>query len=273
VRSSLASDAVVAGLSPTLFNRVPHTAQHDSKNGRVWWRRLSLTSLILLNEGPLPGIGEAWNVVTGYRFRLARETRQLEKAARLQSASINWNRQRAEPILAKAVQTWDAKEKNEIRNLAVSLHEVSELRREQGSASCLDGYREALSLAESIQDSQLASHCAFNLGKSYQNLAEIRDLVLSAQWYQSALKLKTSGDRIGRAQCLIQVGNVAGLRLREARNAGRSPEECGGHFLGDITVANTSPAVTAFFDPCQAAVRLRSRSTRPMRYASIDGVL
>jgi len=183
------------------------------------------------NEGPLPGTEEVWHVVTAYRVRLARETRQLEKAARLQGASIDWNRQRAGPILAKAVQTWDAKEKNEIRSWAFWLHELSELRREQGSASCLDGYREALSLAESIQDSQLASYCAYNLGISYQNLAEIRDLVLSEQWYQRALELKTSGDRVGRAECLSQLGNIAGLRFRDARNAGRSPEECSGHFL------------------------------------------
>lgn len=180
-------------------------------------------------EGPLPGREAEWSLVTGYRVPLARRARRWEEAERLQSVDMDWSRQRVVPILAKPAQAWDAKERNAVRTLAASLHGLSEIQRGRGSAACVRGYEEALALAEQIGDTQAAAVCAFNLGHAYKNLDAIRDLALAEQWYQRSLDLRAKGDRLGRAGCLCQLGNVAWERFRDAREAGSRVGECFGH--------------------------------------------
>jgi tetratricopeptide (TPR) repeat protein len=109
------------------------------------------------------------------------------------------------------------------------LHELSEIQREQGAAKSVDGYLEALSLAEQIQNSQAAATCAFNLGHAYEDLPGIRDLALAERWYQRSLDLYGKEDRMGRARCLVQLGSVAHERFLDAKEADRPPEECLGH--------------------------------------------
>jgi hypothetical protein len=180
-------------------------------------------------DGPLPGEEEEWSLVTRYRVLLAENARQWDRAERLQSVDVGWNRQNAAAILAKPPQARTAREKNAVRTLASSLHELSEIQREQDSAKCVDGYLEAISLAEQIQDSQGAAACAFNLGHAYEDLPGIRDLVLAERWYQRGLDLHAEEDRMGRGVCLGQLGTVAYERFLDARKAGRPPEECLGH--------------------------------------------
>src|ERR1035437_2514838 len=180
-------------------------------------------------DGPLPGKEEAWSLVTDYRVRLARNARWGDQAERLQSVNVSWNRQRATAILAKRHQAWTRREKNSVRKLAPPLHDLSQIQLAQGAAKCVDGYLEALSLAEQIPDSQGAAICAFNLGHAYTNLPGIRDHALAERWYQRSLDLHAEEDRMGRARCLVQLGTVAYRRFLAARKAGRPPEECLGH--------------------------------------------
>jgi hypothetical protein len=77
-----------------------------------------------LTEGPLPGMEEEWSVVTGYRVVLAREARRWEEAERLQRVNVDWHSKCATPILAKPSQAWAAAEKNSLRSLAISLHDL-----------------------------------------------------------------------------------------------------------------------------------------------------
>jgi tetratricopeptide (TPR) repeat protein len=118
---------------------------------------------------------------------------------------------------------------NAVRSLASSLHDLAEIQRERGSASCVDGYRQALSLAESIQDAQAARIYSFKLGNAYEALGGIRDLALAELWYQRALTLCAEEDRMGRARCLGQLGSVAYRRFRDARKTSQRPEEYVGH--------------------------------------------
>jgi hypothetical protein len=180
--------------------------------------------------GPLPGTEEDWSVLTQYRVLLARNARLWEEAERLQSMVGAWNRQRAAAILAKPSQAWNGKERNTVRNLAVWLHNLSQIQMEQRSASCVDGYHEALSLGEKIQDSPLMAICAYSLGLAYEGLDGIRDLVVAEQWYTRGLKLRAKEDRLGRARSFKQLGSIAHRRFIEACEAGRRPEECAGHF-------------------------------------------
>lgn len=182
-----------------------------------------------VTEGPLPGKEEDWNLVTEYRVRLAIEARRWEEAERLHSFHVDWNRQRAAVTLAKSRQAWTAAERNTVRTLATSLHTLSEIQREQRLARCVEGYREALSVAELIQDSRGAAICAFNLGNAYIEVAEIRDLALAERWFRHSLELHAKEDHIGRARCLVRLGSVDWERFSDARNANQPFEECAGH--------------------------------------------
>ncbi|HSS50683.1 MAG TPA: CHAT domain-containing protein, partial [Thermoanaerobaculia bacterium] len=87
-------------------------------------------------DGPLPGREERWSLVTEYRVRLAIEERQWAEAERLQTARVDWNRQRAAPALARLADELESGERNTIRTLAASLHDLGEIRRELGRAQC-----------------------------------------------------------------------------------------------------------------------------------------
>jgi hypothetical protein len=167
--------------------------------------------------------------VTGYRVGLARVARRLEDAEQLQRKRVDWNHRRAASILGKPQGAWDESDKNIVRTLVVSLHDLSEIQREEGSTSCVEGYREALSLAESLQGSQLAAICAFNLGHACEELDGIRDLALAEQWYRRSFDLGAKEDRMGRAGCLVQLGAVVYRRHLDATKTNGPPEECIGH--------------------------------------------
>jgi tetratricopeptide (TPR) repeat protein len=175
-------------------------------------------------EGPLPGKEDDWSLVTSYRVRLAEEARHWDGAERSQTILVHWHRQRATAILRKPHQTWDAEEKNAVRSLAASLHELSDIQREQGLAKCVDGYQEAFSLVQQISDTPGAAICAFNLGHAYEALPEIRDLAAAEHWYQRSLDMRAEEDRMGRAKSLGQLGSAAYRRFLEKEDAdgGRS---------------------------------------------------
>jgi tetratricopeptide (TPR) repeat protein len=196
-------------------------------------------------EGPLPGKDKPWSMVIEYRVRLAQEARLWDKAEALEKIDLDWNRQLASPILSKDPVSWTAVEKEIIRTLGVSVHELAQIRRLRGSSICVDGYREALALAELIADSQLAGHCAHNLGVAYGELVEIQDLGLEEQWYKRALQLFHK-DRMGQARCFLQLGAVAFRRFLKAREGNMAVEEC----LREISEAESySKRALSMFPP------------------------
>ena len=56
-------------------------------------------------------------------------------------------------------------------------------------------------------------------------MPSVRDLDEGECWYKRHLALKAESDRLGRAQCLAQLGSVAYERFRDARNASRPEAE------------------------------------------------
>jgi tetratricopeptide (TPR) repeat protein len=180
-------------------------------------------------NGPLPRKEAEWTLVTEYRVRLAQQARDWGKAQGLQDMRVDWDRQRNGVILARPQQSWTTSEKRSVRTLAASLQNGADIQREQGLAACVDGYTEALSLAEQIDDGQAAAVSAFNLGRAYQDLTEIRNLAIAEHWYRRSFDLTGKEDPMGRAEALGQLGMVAYLRFREARAADRPHEERIGH--------------------------------------------
>jgi hypothetical protein len=172
-------------------------------------------------DGPLPGREEDWGLVTEYRVRLLREQRQWADAASLQALRVVYNRQQAAPLLAVPPKQLDSDQRNTLRSLAASLHELGQIQREQGAPACVASYQESHELALRIGDHAVAASCAFNLGNAYlgNKVLALRDLTQAEQWYQRSLELRTEQDRLGRGRVQGQLGKVAYERYKEAQQA------------------------------------------------------
>ncbi len=186
---------------------------------------------IAADDGPLPGREEEWGLITEYRVRLAREGRDWAGAERLQRRRVAWDRGRAAELLGRPAAGLSATERNRLRSLTVSLHELGEIQRAQERPECVPAYEEALGLAERIGDTALVAVCAFNLGHVYYGVGggtggipALRDLGQAEHWYRRSLELTPETDRQGRARCLGQLGAVAWERALEAQAAGNTVE-------------------------------------------------
>jgi hypothetical protein len=168
------------------------------------------------SDGPLPGREENWSMVIDYRVRIALEERDIALAERLQQARIAWYRQRTAKLVAKPAAELNKVEHNQMRSLAAALHELGEIQRERGEASCIESYQESLRFSDQIGEYVGAAICAFNLGNAYINIAAIRDLDQAEAWYQGSLALLAEGDRLGRGKCTNNLGAVALERFEEA---------------------------------------------------------
>jgi tetratricopeptide (TPR) repeat protein len=175
------------------------------------------------SDGPLPGREDAWSVITSYRVRLARESRDWPVAERLQRARVDWDRRRARPALAVPLEAMDDHQRHMIRTFAGSLHELGQIQRELGQSDCVVSFEEALRISEGIIEPAEAAIIAFNLGNAYVILPELRDLDRAEQSYKLTLEMLDERDSQGRARCVNQLGYVAYERFREARSA-KQPE-------------------------------------------------
>ena len=171
-----------------------------------------------LTQLPVSGRESNWGRVMEYRIQAARKARQWDEAEKLLNVDVNWNRNRASSVLAKPQETWEWPEKNAVRNLAASLQRLAGFQQDRGSANCVEGYQEALSLAERIQDSQLAAGCILDLGHAYKNLPGIQNLDLAEQMYRRSLELRIEEDWLGKGRCLGELGTIAYLRLINAKS-------------------------------------------------------
>lgn len=196
---------------------------------RVEWQRL-VEEIIPefvdpVSDEPLPGREEQWSFITEYRVRLALEARQLSQAERLQRIRVESERQRAQPALALSTDVLDSTQRNVIRSLATSLHDLGQIQRELGQAECVTAYQESLTLSEHIGEKAGAAICALNLGNSYKDIPAVRDLDQAEHWYLRSLELRDERDHLGRGRCLVQLGTVAYERFNEARAANLSKAE------------------------------------------------
>ena len=216
------------------YHRVTSTMQglrmlYDHTGRRSEWRRLVEEIVPDFvdpdTDGPLPGREDHWSLVTEYRVHIVREDRDWPEAERLQRVCVDWDRRRATDALAKPSEDLIRAERGPIRTLAVSLHNLGQIQREQGRAECVDAYRESLDLSERIGDRAGAASVAINLGHGYKDLPALRDLDQAEQWYRRSLELRDEHDLQGRGGCLGALGNVVVERFREAHAADRPEDE------------------------------------------------
>jgi tetratricopeptide (TPR) repeat protein len=201
----------------------------ETGRGPAWRRLVEAITPDFVDPGtdrPLPGREEEWNLVTEYRVRLAQAERDLDKAERLQRLAVDWARERALAALAAAPEQRSDHQRNAIRSLAVTVHELGEIQRQNNDPSCADSYREAFGLSQSIADRAAQAICAFNLGNAYMDIAALRDFDIAEQWLQKSLDLRPPGDASGRGKSLSELGEVALHRFDDGVKNARPPDEC-----------------------------------------------
>ncbi|MAG35183.1 MAG: hypothetical protein CL878_02900 [Dehalococcoidia bacterium] len=202
---------------------------YDHTGRRAEWQRLVEEIVPAFvdpaTDAPLPGREEQWRLVTEYRARLAMAARQWVEAERLQRVCVDWDRRRAAQALAAPPKELDARQRNAIRSLGVSLDNLARILREQGKAECVTAYEESLSIDQRLGDRSGEAVTSFSLGNAHLVIPAIRDLQKAEQWYERSLALNPEGDQQGRAHCLGQLGLVALDRFQEARKAQRSAGE------------------------------------------------
>ena len=175
--------------------------------------------------GPRPGREQEWAILTSYRVRIARDARDWPAAGQLQNAVIAWHRERAAAALAIPPGELDDRQRTQIRNLAVALHDLGQILREQDDPGCVQPYQEAMELFQRIGDRRAEATAAFNLGHAYKDIPALRDLDQAEHWYQRDLELLDEHDTLGRARGTGQLGNVAHERFNDARAAGAPDEQ------------------------------------------------
>ncbi len=128
-------------------------------------------------------------------------------------------------------EAWDDSERHLIRELAVSLHELGQIRRLQDQANCAPVYEEALRLIEQVRARTGAAACASNLGHAYLHIPALRDLDRAEQWYRRSFELYDERDGLKRGSCLAQLGTVAQARFSQALKSRQAQSELLRHLL------------------------------------------
>ena len=168
-------------------------------------------------DGPPPGREEHWALITHERVQVARNAQDWPAAARLQRAEITWDRDNASAALAAPDAELTRPQRNQLRNLALSLDNLGDILRLQEDPGCLAHYEEALSLYQRIGDQREEAATASGLGNAYEQIPGLRDLDQAEQWYRHSLELLASHDA-DRAYCLANLGSIYIRRFDDARN-------------------------------------------------------
>ena len=157
-------------------------------------------------DGPLPGRDDQWTIITGYRVRLAMAARDWPTATGLQALQMAWNRDQAAAALNVPDGQLTGHQRNQIRNLAVSLEHLAEVLRTQEDPGCLPHFEEAMSLYRRIGARTEEGRLALTLGNAYKDVPGLRDLDQAQHWYEYSLEHREEQDHLGRAKSLWGLG-------------------------------------------------------------------
>jgi tetratricopeptide (TPR) repeat protein len=150
----------------------------------------------------------------------------------------------AAPLLGRRPDSFNDEERTRVRDLALALGRLGDIRRERGNPRCLEDYDESIQLYRHIADKSGEAARCFNLGHAYKNVDAIRDLEESERWYRRSLELRPAHDNLSRAQCFAQLGALALRRLEEAAQSGSSGLELDTQFATAIDFYSQALAAT-----------------------------
>ena len=205
------------------------------KGQRLEWARLVEEILPLYidlsTDHPLIGYEDEWGTLTEWRIRLARDKLDLEEAKKLTQMRVNAYRQRAEK----------SSEPDTIRNLAICIYEMGQIKREMRNSDCVQDYVEAIKWADKINDTEIIAKCYLNLGNSYIYLEDIQNLELSEDYFRKSLDLKDMRDIVGKGICYCNLGYVANKRYQLGKDSGKTEKDIKADF--DAALENYNKAL------------------------------
>jgi tetratricopeptide (TPR) repeat protein len=166
--------------------------------------------------------------VTEYRAKLALRTRKLDEAERLAWLRVKRGRERASVDAGPA----DAHLNDNpllLRELAVALADLAELRWDQRDRACLLLFEEALDVVKRVGDRAEEAFLALRIAHTHSHLPS-PDLQAAERWCKRSLELRDANDWLGRGRSLLERGFIALERFRAAQLAG-NPEDVQLRFL------------------------------------------
>ena len=141
-----------------------------------------------VTDKPVAGRENQWSIITEYRVRLAHQNREWPLALRLQKIRVDWNLQRAAVPLSMPPHALNSNQRNRIRTLASSLHNLGQIQRELWQPECVAAYEEAMRLSEQIGETAGAAICSYNLGRAFEVISALRALDRAEHWYRRSLR-------------------------------------------------------------------------------------
>ena len=232
-----------------------HLYQYAGRTGE--WSRLvaQVTPGVtdVATDQPLPGQEETWNIIISYRVQLAMRTRDWPTATRLQQAAVVWSRQSAAGALATPATQLTPGQRNQLRNLIADLQRLGEILRQQDDPGCLAPFQEALGLCQRTGARQEEAIMALNVGAAYE-LPGLRDLDQAEHWYRYSLGLHADHDRTGRSTCLVNIGDAAFERFKDAQPANLAEDVILGHLNAALQNYRQALSLTAADAPERLAL-------------------
>jgi tetratricopeptide (TPR) repeat protein len=189
------------------------------------WSRLvaEYTPDYCTNEDtPIPDRENGYMAVMGYRVVLAQyHDRDLPRAAGLQEKLVTWTREQTAPLLALPPDAaLDTIQRDRIRTLGVTVLNLGQILREQGSPDCVAAYEETIRHTKRIQDTATEAIAQMSIGLAYKNLPAIRSFDSAEAAFRRSLVLHSRSNDLARAECLHAIGMVHHERFNESRQRG-----------------------------------------------------
>jgi len=183
---------------------------------------------------PRPGREDCWSLVTEYRVDLATHRRDPATAINLLQRLVAVARRRVAPALEADPARLDDSGRHLIRTLTVALHELGRHQTDAGDPASLATFGEVKTMCGRAGLRREAAVAAFNLGETYITVPAIRDLAAAEAAFRESLDLHLEDERIDRARCYGQLGNLAFERYQDADHAGADQAILESHFQAAI---------------------------------------
>ncbi|OUC16092.1 MAG: hypothetical protein B0A82_03700 [Alkalinema sp. CACIAM 70d] len=197
-------------------------------------------------NGSLPGYEREWDFITEQRVWIACRSRKWLEAEQLQLILLNWRRKRAAYAFTVSSKRLEDTEHLAIQALAVSLNYLGEIQRELGQPSCIEAYKESITLSERIGERTLTATTLLNLGHAYKDILTIRDLEQAEKCYQRGLELCEKHDQLLRSKLTGQLGKVAFERFQDSLVTAQVAETSSGYLRFRDTQANPQAIKESF---------------------------
>jgi len=161
----------------------------------------------------LPGRESQWEVIAGYRARIAEQALDWPTATSLCRSLIAAQGKQAEIALTTATDHLTSQQRTQIRNYGTQLAHYGRMLTETDDPRCLSYLQESLALAERLGDTNWQAQMTGSLGNAYMRVPELRDLDEAERWFRRSLSLRPERDRVGRARSLGSLAKVAENRF------------------------------------------------------------